>query len=313
MGLCDSNNENLGNCYNQVKIDGEIKDLSTDYLLKESIKIPIISKYKFLESKIGQGAFGNIKLGKDESGKIYAIKEIKKKKILKGQLLANEVRIGKKIKHPNILGIKEIYEDMQLISIVMEYCEGGDLFDFITKSPEGKLDDKTTIDIITQILDAINYLHNEVKICHRDLKPENCLIKVKNAKKPLIKITDFGTAHFIDKNNRITGKIGTLKYMAPEIFTRPYYDEKVDIWSAGIILYNMTTGREPFALDTKEYKSHQVSNHEINFDLIKNDDIRGFCQELLEKNPNKRIDAKIAFEKAKIIKKKCEENLTNNI
>ena len=308
MGVCDSENFSP----NLVRIDEEIKNLSTDYLFENSIHEKIKKNYK-LKTKIGEGAFGKVFIGKDNSGNKYAIKRLPKKNILKGRFQPNEIKMVKKLNHKNILGIKEVYEDMRKISLVMEYCEGGDLFDFIINSPEGKLDDKTTIDIITQILDAINYLHNEVKICHRDLKPENCLIKVKNTKKPLVKIIDFGTAHFIDKNNRITGKIGTLKYMAPEIFNRPFYDEKVDIWSAGVILYNMTTGREPFALDKKEYKSHQVSNHEINFDFIKNDDIRGFCQELLEKNPNKRIDAKNAFEKAKIIKKKYELNLTNNI
>ena len=306
MGLCESENFSP----NLVRMDEEIKNVSTDYLFEYSIHEKIKKNYK-LNAKIGEGGFGKVFIGKDKLGKKYAIKRLPKKKFLKGRFQPNEIKMVKRLNHKNILSIKEVYEDMHKISLVMEYCEGGDLFDFITKSPEGKLDDKTTIDIITQILDAVNYLHNEVKICHRDLKPENCLFKANNAKKPLIKIIDFGTCHFIDKNNKITGKVGTLKYMAPEIFTKPFYNEKVDIWSVGIILYNMITGREPFALDTKEYKAHQVSNHEINFDLIKNDDIREFCQELLEKNPNKRIDARNAFEKAKIIKKKYEQNLTN--
>ena len=304
MGLCDSNNENLGNCYNQVKIDGEIKDLSTDYLLKESIKIPIVSKYKILESKIGQGAFGNIQLGKDESGKIYAIKIIRKKKILKGQLLANEVRIGKKIKHPNILGIKEIYEDMKSISIVMDYCEGGDLFDFIIKSPEGKLDDYNTIDILIQILNAINYLHNKVKICHRDIKPENFLIAINKQNRPIVKLIDFGMAHYIYKDEKMIGKIGTTKCMAPEILKKEPYDEKIDIWSTGIVLYNMMTGCDPFESGEEEFRILQILCRPINFEILKNDDLRELCREMLERDPYKRIDAKTALEKAYIIKRK---------
>ena len=304
MGLCDSNTENLGNYYNQVKIDGEIKDISSDYLLKESIKIPIKSKYKFLEAKIGEGAFGKIFLGKDESGKTYAIKIIRKKKILKGELLSNEVRMGTKIKHPNILGIKEIYEDRKSISIVMDYCDGGDLFDFITKNPEGKLDDFNTIDILIQILNAINFLHNKVKICHRDIKPENFLISINEQNRPIVKLIDFGMSHYIYKDEKMIGKFGTTKCMAPEILKKESYDEKIDIWSAGIVLYNMMTGCDPFESGDEEFRILQILCRPINFEILKNDDLRELCQEMLERDPYKRIDAKTAFERANMIKRK---------
>ena len=198
MGVYESNNDSVY-LYNKVKIDEEEKDISTDYLLKDSIKIPIKTKYKLIDTKIGQGTYGKVLLGLDKLGQIYAIKIIKKKKIIKGQLLANEVRIGLKMNHPNILGIKEVYEDMKTISLVMEYCEGGDLFDYITKNPNRKLDDMNTIDIIIQILNAINYLHNTVRVVHRDIKPENILIIINSNNRPTVKLIDFGSAQFIDK------------------------------------------------------------------------------------------------------------------
>ena len=304
MGICEStSNENSDN-YNKIKIDGEIKDLSTDYLLQESIKIPIKTKYKFDESKIGQGPFGQVLLGLDKSGQTYAIKIIKKKKILKGQLLANEVRIGTKMTHPNILGIKEVYEDMKTISFVMEYCEGGDLFDFITKNPNGKLDDINVIDIFIQILNALNYLHNEVYICHRDIKPENFLITINEQNRPIVKLIDFGLAQYINRGHKMRGKIGTIMYMAPEILKKEPYDEKVDIWSTGIILYNMITGCSPFTAGDADFKIYQILNREINFDLIKNDDLRELCKEMMERDPEKRIDARTALEKALLIKSK---------
>ena len=304
MGICESTSNENSNNYNKVKIDGEIKDLSTDYLLKESIKIPIKSKYKFDESKIGQGSFGQVLLGSDKNGQTYAIKIIKKKKILKGQLLANEVRIGTKMAHPNILGIKEVYEDMKTISFVMEYCEGGDLFDFITKNPNGKLDDINTIDIFIQILNAINYLHNEVYICHRDIKPENFLITINEQNRPIVKLIDFGLAQYINKGQKMRGKIGTIMYMAPEILKKQPYDEKIDIWSTGIILYNMMTGCSPFTAGDANFKIYQILNREINFDLIKNDDLRELCKQMMERDPEKRIDARTALEKALLIKRK---------
>ena len=303
MGVCESENMSP----NLIRIDEEIKNLSTDYLIKNSIHDKIKNNYK-ISSKIGQGAFGKVFIATDKSGKKYAIKCLKKKNFIKGQFSSNEIKMGINIKHPNILGIIEVYEDMSKIFLVMEYCNGGDLFDYIINAPNGQLEDVNTIDIIIQILDALNYLHNEVKICHRDLKPENCLISINGQNKPIVKLIDFGTAKYIDKINKISGKIGTIKYMAPEIFVQPFYNEKVDLWSAGIILYNMTTGREPFILEASDIKNAQIYNKEINFDLINNAEIRDLCKELLERNPHKRIDAKNALEKAKLIKQKCSTN-----
>ena len=149
--------------------------------------------------------------------------------------------MGTKIKHPNILGIKEIYEDKKSISIVKDYCDDGDLFDFITKNPEGKLDDFNTIDILIQILNTINFLHNKVKICHRDIKPENFLISINEQNRPIVKLIDFGMPHYIYKDEKMIGKFGTTKCMTPEILKKEPYDEKIDIWSARIVLYNMMT------------------------------------------------------------------------
>ena len=298
MGVCES--ENISP--NILRINEEIKELSKNYSIKYTTNEKINNNYSIVDI-IGDGAFGRVFIGLDKTGKKYAIKCLLKRNILKGDSLFNEIKIGVKVNHPNLLKIKEVYEDITKVYLVMEYCEGGDLFDFITNSPLGKLDDINTIQILTQILDALNYLHNEVKICHRDLKPENCLITINGQKKPIIKLIDFGTAQCLDKNTRMTGKIGTIKYMAPEIFIGSCYNEKVDLWSAGVILYNMTTGREPFFLEEKELDNPQIFNKDINFNLINNNEIRELCKLLLEKSPKKRIDARSALEKAKKIKK----------
>ena len=101
MGICTSNSRHDYNYYNSIKIDGKIKDVTKDYLLEESIKEPLSNKYKLLKKRIGKGAFGNILIGIDSSGNKYAIKIIKKIRIINGQLLLNEVRFGTKINHPN--------------------------------------------------------------------------------------------------------------------------------------------------------------------------------------------------------------------
>ena len=280
--------------------------MSKDYLLEISKTESIKNNYKLIKKEIGHGSHGKVIIGIDISGRQYAIKRIKKKKKLKGQLLADEVRIGLQLHHPHIVGIKEVYEDMKKISIVMEYCEGGDLLDYITKNPQEKLNDLYSIDIITQILEALDYLHNEVKICHRDLKPENCLITFNgNDKMPTVKLVDFGVATYIDNGEKMKEKIGTVNYMAPEIFSKSSYDEKIDVWSAGVILYNMVTGREPFEFKENEHKiKHLLEKRDINFYLIENDYIRDLCKAMLERNPKKRIDARNALKKAYFIRNK---------
>lgn len=316
MGLCTpaQNKHYSLNDVNQIIINGRVKDVTKDYLLEESIKMPLNSKYTLTNSKLGKGAFGKVLIGEDNKGNKYAIKILKKIKILYGQLLSNEVKIGMKLNHPNILGIKEVYEDKKNISFVMDYIDGGTLFDYIVSSPCGRLDTEITLDIIIQILKALDYLHNELKICHRDIKPENILISFNEDDKPFIKLIDFGFSEEIKKGEKFRGKFGTKKYMPPEIIQRLPYTEKVDMWSTGVLLFNMETGCSPFNNnDGNDILEYQIINADIKFESIINKDIRNLCKSLMERNPNKRIDAKNAFIKAINIQNKLFGNYNNNI
>lgn len=306
MGICTSESYSKYNC-NHVNFDGEIKDVTRDYLLEESIKEPLIRKYKITKKRIGKGAFGSILIAVDSSGNKYAIKLIKKIKIINGQFLLNEVRISKRMNHPHILKIKEVYEDKKNILFIMDYIEGGSLFNYIKSSPDGKLSIYTTIDILIQILEALDYLHNKIRICHRDIKPENFLVSMKE-NKPYVKLIDFGLAFEIKKGEKGIGKIGTTIYMAPEVLKRVPYNEKIDMWSTGVLLFNMSTGCDPFYAENEERKIYYILNTEAEFDAIENEYIKDLCKNLMEKNPCERIDAKNALIKAKKIRKIIYEN-----
>lgn len=162
-----------------------------------------------------------------------------------------EAEISLKLNHENIIKYYEIFEDDEYITYVMELAEGGDLFDFIIGCPLGHLPADIVIALSIQIFSVVNYLHLEKGIMHRDLKPENFLIKIDADNKPLIKLIDFGFATYIPKNGeKIAEFLGTREYAAPEIMQAKGYQEKVDEWALGVIMYNMLTGFEPFRGNT---------------------------------------------------------------
>ena len=194
----------------------------------------------------------------------------------------------------------------------MDLYENGDLFDYIIKSPEGHLDDLLSINILIQILKTIDFLHNEAKLCHRDIKPENILISKKIFKdeyKIQIKFIDFGFVKKIKEGQFFHENLGTISYKAPEILLKKY-NEKVDLFATGIILYNLITGCEPYRMHSETEINDQIKNNEIPYDNIKNYEIRILLKGLCHPDYNKRFSVKqallIAYE---IQKKLLQKNL----
>lgn len=147
--------------------------------------------------------------------------------------MLNEIQILKRVNHPNIIKLKEVYEGENHIYLVMEYFEGGiELHDYIAHIKKIPSEDETR-KIMFQILSALDYLH-DLKIMHRDIKLENILI---NQNTLDIKIIDFGLAEYICKKELIFIKCGSPGYVAPEILNELKYNYAVDVFSAGIIFY----------------------------------------------------------------------------
>lgn len=146
----------------------------------------------------------------------------------------------KKLSHPNIIEIYELFEDDAQFYLVTELCRGNDLFEDIAK---GAFTEKSAAQVMREILLAINHCHSE-QVGHRDLKPENILIEEGTRR---VKVIDFGTAEAFDPAKGLEGIIGTPYYIAPEVLAENrHYDLKCDIWSLGVILFILVTGQPPF-------------------------------------------------------------------
>jgi len=200
--------------------------------------------------EIGRGAFSVVKRSKHRrTGLFYAIKFIEKKYVDKTDLvlLGREIDIMKKVDHPNVLKLQEVYETDETISLVMELVDGGELFYKIVE--KGNYSEKDAVKIVRQMTQGVQYLHAR-GIAHRDLKPENLLCAMDNRDefKPFrVVIADFGLSKAFDDGNPLKTSCGTPDYVAPEVITAEgEYDASVDMWSCGVITYVLLCGFSPF-------------------------------------------------------------------
>ena len=333
-----NNNDVSLSLYNPTLSSRSSISYDANYYMKESLKLAnYISKYYSKNKKypntslqfykygrlIGQGAFGKVNLGLNIlTGRIVAVKSFDKNNSeLTGDNMKKilyETDLMKKLNHPNITKILEMFEDEKYFMIIMEYINGGNLFSFVKK--RRKLSEKTAKFLFRQIIQGIKYIH-EQNIVHRDIKLENLLIDLNNN----VKICDFGIGRKIkNKNQLLHDQCGTLMYMAPEILLsskeKGYEPFPVDIWSSGISLYIMLSGTLPFNYKNKKNedddeeeeneeeeesfseKSKSKKNEEDNFKLQYSivykepkkiekisDEARDLLKGLLNKDPKKRL------------------------
>lgn len=150
-----------------------------------------------------------------------------------------EIQILKLVKHKNIIQLYEVMETPQKIYLVMELCEGGELFDYIVSKE--RLDENQSCHFFQEIINALDYLHSQ-NIVHRDIKPENMLLD-KTKDKISIKIIDFGISTSYTNESLLSTPCGTATYAPPEMHKgEEYYGLLSDVWSSGVVLYAMVYG-----------------------------------------------------------------------
>lgn len=203
---------------------------------------------------LGQGHYGTARLCEEKwTGERFACKTILKSSIVSieevnelcTEVLTMLLLQAKKVSpHDNLVHFWEIFDDDEAVHLIMDYCDGGDLFDRISKYR--RLSEKDTAHIFKDLVQGVLRMHS-LGIVHRDLKPENIfLTRSRTSKGPRVKVGDFGLSIQLHGTEKTKGPTGTLFYVAPEVISNLEYDSKADVWSLGAILFTCLSGRLPF-------------------------------------------------------------------
>ena len=247
---------------------------------------------------LGAGSFSIVLKCKHKgTGDIRAVKYVEKKRMigLRSKRIAdkiiNEVHRGitllRGLNHPNIIKLYDFFESTRAMAVVLEYGHGGELYHYVVKKKF--LTEFQTVQIMAQLVSAIAYLHSKGYV-HRDIKPENVVMLDANPDKEKdyrIKLIDFGYSRHM--NNRMVSFVGTLNYVAPEILKRTPYDESVDIWSLGVIVFVLLQGYLPFDLSGHN-DDYSLYLDPDDFKHVSNEG-KEFLKSMLKLNPRDRPKA----------------------
>ena len=287
--------------------------VDNNVIISKNFNSNVFDNYVVLK-EIGTGTYSKVQLVQHKINlSIRAMKVIKKKK-KKGTNVTNENEVYKevdlliKMDHPNIVKIFEFYNGEKEYYLIMEYCEGGELFDKIVKS---NLTEIQCAYIMYQILSAVNYCH-KMKIIHRDLKPENILIQKDEDGFYRVKICDFGTSKAFKIGDTQKQLVGSAYYIAPEVIQKKY-NSKCDLWSCGVIMFVLLTKKPPFGGRTDQIIMQNIQIGKYKTELL--DNFSPYAKELvsllLEKNIKKRINAETALNHPWFDVYKCKDILTD--
>jgi len=253
--------------------------------------------YKITNKVLGQGYFAVVKVGKDlKTGEEVAVKFVKKSLVEREETLANEIDILGSINHPNVVGLRAIFDTEETLFIVMDLMKGGELYEEIVKRKT--FSEKDASKIMAQLFSALAYLHNK-GIVHRDLKLENLLL-VKDSDPDLhIKLADFGLSKLYS-GKALQTACGTPFYVAPDILMGDGYGTGVDMWASGVLLYVLLSGRLPFAADTDTELFKLIMVGDLIWKSPQFDTVSAEAKDLISKlivvEPEQRLSAKQALD-----------------
>ena len=257
---------------------------------------PIQSTYTF-QGMLGSGTFSEVrKVYHHPTGTYRAAKSIplSASSTPKVEKLLKEVSILKRLDHPGIIKVYEVFQNPTHIYIVTELCTGGELFDRIKDLK--KFSENQAAHCMLEIVSALMHCH-QLDIVHRDLKPENVMYSSRE-EDSVLKVIDFGTSQLYNKHHKMKKIIGTYVYMAPEVISGEY-DEKCDVWSLGIMLYIMLCGIPPFCGRNDQEVVSRIQNAPLSFSHSNwnniSEEAKALVMNMLKKNPGQRLSIEEVF------------------
>ena len=239
---------------------------------------------------LGRGKFGSVYLAREKVSKyIVAIKVLHKSQLLKAGVehqLRREIEIQSHLRHRNILRMYGYFYDAKRIYLILEYSPGGELYKKLTS--KGRFSEKTSARYISDLATALDYCHSK-HVIHRDIKPENLLVGAHGE----VKIADFGWSVHAPTSRRNT-LCGTLDYLPPEMVEGRDHDEKVDVWSLGVLLYEFLIGSPPFEAEGHSATYRRISRVDLRFPRapVVSEDAKDLISRLLVKDPKRRMALK---------------------
>ncbi|XP_061353686.1 calcium-dependent protein kinase 1-like [Gastrolobium bilobum] len=280
------------------KKPGSVKRVSSAGLRVDSVLLRETGNFKeffSLGRKLGQGQFGTTFLCVEKAtGHEFACKSIAKRKLVSDddvEDVRREIQIMHHLSgHPNVIAIKDAYEDAVAVHVVMELCAGGELFDRIIH--HGHFTERKAADLIRTIVGVVEACHS-LGVMHRDLKPENFLF-VNQQEDSLLKTIDFGLSVFFKPGDVFTDVVGSPYYVAPEVL-RKRYGPEADVWSAGVILYILLSGVPPFWAESEQGIFEQVLHGDLDFTSDPwpgiSESAKDLVRKMLVRDPRRRMTA----------------------
>ena len=243
---------------------------------------------------IGEGTFGKVKRGTHIlTGERVAVKVLEKDRIVEVadvERVSREIQILKRVRHKNIIHLYEVIDTPRQIYLMMEFLDGGELFDYIVAHQRVK--EPEAADFFCQIVRGVDYLHS-VHVIHRDLKPENLLMVRTPVGRWQIKVVDFGLSNTNEGNRLLKTACGSPCYAAPEMIAGHRYEGAlVDLWSLGVVLFAMVCGYLPFEDPDTSKLYDKILHGRYAAPKFITRHVKDLITRILETNPQKRYRAK---------------------
>lgn len=270
---------------------------------------PLAEEFELTGDEVGSGMSGSVVLARtrvsapegEGEAPLVAVKTLSKEGL--SDEAALEANTFLHMDHPNIARLLRVCEDSRHVHLVMEYCSGGPLARRLEQLG-GHFPEAEAADVVCQVLSAVNYCHKHPsgKVCHRDIKLSNILYASEAPGAP-VKLIDFGLSSVISPHRPrlMSGRNGTVGFMAPEVLTARAYDESCDMWSIGVLSYILLCGRSPFDRSSYEaYKREVIESGPMEMVGQEWDDVsqsaKDFVRQLLQQDPQRRPTAEAALQ-----------------